>query len=221
MRIPYLSRMPDPAVIGTAVVFGALTLTPLPAISSIQVHSVTQFAGNAVFSNGDIDFVTLGAPPPGFDASVRITPAGNTLSWAGYNVPNPAGPMPPVYQAGFNNIAAGMPPVGDFISLPAVVIGGPEVGPAVPSSRFVLDNWVVSTFTFQGVDFLTGVGRGTIYAEGGHTLPGVFALSSPFFDITPGVVNAFSAELKAIPVPGAIWLFGSGLVALAAIRRRF
>jgi hypothetical protein len=32
---------------------------------------------------------------------------------------------------------------------------------------------------------------------------------------------AFSVSINAIPIPGAVWLLGSGLVALVGLRKKF
>jgi len=34
------------------------------------------------------------------------------------------------------------------------------------------------------------------------------------------VVNGYDTSVAAVPLPGGVWLFGTGLVALAAVRRR-
>ena len=36
-----------------------------------------------------------------------------------------------------------------------------------------------------------------------------------------GTANAMQAEPSAVPIPGAVWLLGSGIAALIGIRRKF
>jgi hypothetical protein len=51
----------------------------------------------------------------------------------------------------------------------------------------------------------------------GDTIPGVpMAAGGPF-----GGFNAnFNANMSSVPVPAAVWLFGSGLLGLVGIARR-
>jgi len=52
-----------------------------------------------------------------------------------------------------------------------------------------------------------------------NTLCGTAMVTSPFPDQTP-VFSGTLAPVSAIPVPAAVWLFGSGLIGLAGVARR-
>jgi len=212
-------------VVALALVAGVMTAAAPVAHSAIVSGSIVQFAGTAVFSpTGNIEFVTVGPAPAGSVSAIRIGLGGNTGSFAGYTEPNPVAlPIFPNYIAGFNSIVGGAAPAGNFILLPAVVVGGGEPGPAVSSSRFQLSTWTTSLSMFNGIVFLGGVGLGTIIDDSdGSTISGVFSLSSQNFNSGLAVENSFSATLQAsvIPVPGALWLLASGVLGLLAVVRR-
>lgn len=72
---------------------------------------------------------------------------------------------------------------------------------------------------------ITGVDGDTIesYAMGSNLKPAAtefFAAHIAGFDATNGVTSAQFAGSLAIPVPAAVWLFGSGLMVLAGVSRR-
>jgi hypothetical protein len=104
------------------------------------------------------------------------------------------------------------------LSLPSVVPDPVEPGPPVAATFFVMDSWTGST---SGT-FFTGIGLGKIFDGTGHTVlsDGRFEFSSP--DVQIGQPTSFSATLIAstIPVPGAMWIFGSGLLLMTAVMRR-
>ncbi len=59
------------------------------------------------------------------------------------------------------------------------------------------------------------------------TLTGTGAISAAGFDLTPTTwvlsaddLGAYSMTVSAVPVPAAVWLFGSGLIGLIAVARR-
>jgi hypothetical protein len=140
---------------------------------------------------------------------------GNTGSWAGYNSPNPG-----MYNASaLAPFSAGLVPVAGLITLPAVVLGASEPGPAVASTIFNLNTWQVVQATVGG--FFLGTGTGTIVDTSDNSVTdAIFQFSTQNY--TPGLDNqSFSATIVAtIPVPGAMWVFGSGLLLMTAVMRR-
>lgn len=78
-------------------------------------------------------------------------------------------------------------------------------------------------FTLSSVDvvaqagsFLLLTGTGTITGDGFDATDALFSLSAN----TSGHLNVYSGSLTAVPVPGALWLLGSGLIALGARRKK-
>jgi hypothetical protein len=78
------------------------------------------------------------------------------------------------------------------------------------------------TLTFT----ITGLSDDTVqsYAVGSTLFPSsgeFFAAHIAGFDTTNGVTSAkFAGSTPAVPVPAAVWLFGSGLLGLVAVGRR-
>jgi hypothetical protein len=91
---------------------------------------------------------------------------------------------------------------------------------AVPN-LLEMDNWKIDIGTMAVVDQTASV----LTLEGSGT---VSALIGTEFDPTPMTwslsANAsgstYSMTISAIPVPAAVWLFGSGLIGLIAVARR-
>lgn len=72
---------------------------------------------------------------------------------------------------------------------------------------------------------ITGVAGDTInsYALGSNLNPAAaefFAAHIAGFDMTDGVTSAQFAGSSPVPVPAAVWLFGSGLIGLVGLARR-
>jgi hypothetical protein len=117
---------------------------------------------------------------------------------------------------GNGDIAVAIGTSGDVTNSP-FSIPGPVL------NLFQIDGWQVDIDTMAIVDqpvdasILTLAGTGTISA-----------LSAGTFDPTPTVwtlsANAtggtYSMTISAVPVPAAVWLFGSGLIGLIGIARR-
>ncbi len=86
-----------------------------------------------------------------------------------------------------------------------------------------------SALADAGVDFLDDLGAvdilATVDAVDGSTdsfaLNGIFAfdLADGGFNLITGTVDS-SGEANAVPVPAAVWLFGSGLLGLVGVARR-
>jgi hypothetical protein len=64
-------------------------------------------------------------------------------------------------------------------------------------------------------------GTGTSVLDGGPAVQVAFALSTQLTGgQLPGTSTSYSGTISIIPLPGALVLFGSGLVGLAALGRR-
>ncbi|UCB54105.1 MAG: VPLPA-CTERM sorting domain-containing protein [Thiotrichales bacterium] len=91
--------------------------------------------------------------------------------------------------------------------------------PSTPVSNLLqIGNWQVdlatTTIDDQTVDVLTLSGTGTISGNGFDLTPTTWTLSA---NATGG---SYSMTVNAVPVPAAVWLFGSGLIGLIAVARR-
>ncbi|MFK7888209.1 MAG: hypothetical protein AB8G16_15215 [Gammaproteobacteria bacterium] len=78
--------------------------------------------------------------------------------------------------------------------------------------NFTLDTISIAT---QDATFLLVTGTGTLSAAGFDDTAATFFFSAN----TIGDLNVFSSGITAVPVPGAVWLFGSALMALGVRRK--
>ena len=80
----------------------------------------------------------------------------------------------------------------------------------------------LSSISYSGTNadllFLANAGAGTQTATFQFTSP--MSLTDLFTTATATTSTSFSGSISAIPVPPAVWLFGSGLLGLAGIARR-
>jgi len=65
----------------------------------------------------------------------------------------------------------------------------------------------------MGISFLAMSGTGTLSGGG-------FDSTAAIFDFTANPGSTYSLTIAAVPVPAAVWLFGSGLIGLIAVARR-
>ena len=88
-------------------------------------------------------------------------------------------------------------------------IGGPASGDIWPGVGFDVfaNDPAAGDFTIATIN-LTGLGAGT---------PGLVILNSQFFSTTELLDPTL---LPGVPVPAAVWLFGSGLLGLVGVARR-
>lgn len=205
--------------LGAVAALAGAMLTTSVANASILTGSQVQFVGTAIVNlAGDVTprdaFVPAVVPPP--PVNVQIAVNGNLGSFAGYNTPNPGPNMP--YVANWDKLTSAGPfPLVNFIALPAV--SAPD-SPTVQATFFDLNNWQFQFLPFGNATFFIGTGVGVIHDGLGNKLSdAIFSFSTQRFQ--PGD-NSFSATLEAtvIPVPGAIWIFGSGLLLMTAVMRR-
>lgn len=208
-----------------AALVGAM-LSASVANASIIVGSKVRIFGTALIdSSGNVtplDEATGNTGPS--PVKVLISASGNTGSYAGYNRQNPVSlTFPGQYSGEMDPIIAAPSFPAFLLSLPLVAIGTGEPGPAVSATFFVMDSW---SGVLNGTFFM-GTALGRIQNGSGVSLADArFELSSPAVEI--GQANSFSGTLIAtsvivtsvIPVPGAMWIFGSGLLLMTAVMRR-
>jgi len=208
-----------------AALVGAMLSASVANASIIEGSKVRIFGTAVIDSFGNVtplDEMTGNTSPS--PVNVLISASGNTLSYAGYNRQNPVSlTFPRQYAARMQSIVAAGPFGGLLLSLPSVVTGAEEPGPAVVPTFFVMDSW---TGAFNDTFFM-GVGLGRIINNMDVVLSNArLELSSPAVEL--GQANSFSGTLIAtsltvtsvIPVPGAMWIFGSGLLLMTAVTRR-
>lgn len=96
------------------------------------------------------------------------------------------------------------------------------------------DNWYTGTFSFNAVDpflIVLGDGAGTEYhwyyftgitgaVTGGWDTSGIFPNAENGKDLSNITVYENDENFPPVPVPAAVWLFGSGLIGLVGIARR-
>lgn len=208
--------------LGVVAAFAASLLTVPMASASIVSGSKVQVFGSALIdAAGNIvprDEMT-GLPAGPLPVVTEVGTSGNTGSFSGYNVPNPLLlVLFPNYSALIDSIPVAGPFGFTLLQLPAIVPGAGEPGPAFGVTSFRLDAWTVLPVP---AGFFIAQGSGKILdAIGNEIADGLFLLSSQGF--VPNSINSFSATLQAtvIPLPGALWIFGSGLLLMTAVMRR-
>ena len=203
-----------------AALVGAM-LSASVANAAIVVGSKAQIFGTA-FIDAVGNVIPLdeqsGATGPS-PVTVLVGAGGNTGSYAGYNRPNPGAlSFAPNYSAGMYQIPAIGPFGFTLLALPSVMNDVDEPGPSVMPTFFVLNSW---TGSLAG-SFFNGLGLGTIVDGKGSVLSDArFEFTSQGVNVNQA--NSFSGTLIAtsvIPVPGAMWIFGSGLLLMTAVMRR-
>ncbi len=94
----------------------------------------------------------------------------------------------------------------------------------------IVDTDFMSSFD-NDADYSYGMGNTAVFVDGTAALYGPFNVlettlnQNSTYTIAVGGVNGvlgsdYSMEVQAVPVPAAVWLFGSALLGLAGIKRR-
>lgn len=193
-----------------------ITAFVLILASSVNAAPINlTFSGNASGSLGGTDFTnsnfvitgfgdTLNVQPfPGFPNSIRILTGSVQIAIDGVGG-RPISYTPPPQLSFFSNNGGGgvgffglaLPPFTDLV-----------IGPTNP----VFSTWDMTTSIGPIVgtsDFLEGWTTSTINNSGGRLI----------FDEASGVPTTFTAT-ELVPLPGAVWLFGSGLLGLMGIMK--
>jgi len=115
-------------------------------------------------------------------------------------------------------------------------ITGSSVGDIVDILNFASFSPVSNFLTIEGfqldlttlsVDaqislFLSLSGTGVLSGNGFDSTPATWTLTAQSVDFGGGVVTptTYSMTVAAVPVPAAVWLFGSGILGLVAVARR-
>lgn len=96
--------------------------------------------------------------------------------------------------------------------------GSVDLNNLVPVSGFAtIDGWTLDINTPNIIDWeanlLTLNGTGTLIGNGYSPTAAVWTFSTSSF-------NSYSLDITAVPVPAAVWLFGTGLIGLVGVARR-
>ena len=135
----------------------------------------------------------------------------------------------------FGAMGAGLPPVGAVLNQ-ASCAGLPCATPASDAAKNLTDIGPAPIAT-SGYNVLGATGTTTTLGQltlgaldsdgpGGSAVGGTPMDNGPFdgfnanFDITSLEITAVDDGVAEVPVPAAVWLFGSGLVGLAGVARR-
>ncbi len=118
--------------------------------------------------------------------------------------------------------------VGDFLNVTTSSTGtsSTTLGDALSLNAFVsvdnfiqIENWRFDLSTLnsidQRIDLLTLKGTGLL-----TDMDGVLDSTAAVWELTTRSANSYGITVTAVPVPAAVWLFGSGLLGLAGIARR-
>jgi len=193
----------------------ASSLSVPVANAAVVVGSQAQIVGGTIID-------ATGNVTPQASEILGIGNAGPTIDfqgYRGYNNPNLLGG----YAVTFNTIANA--PFAPFVvlQLPAITIIGAEPGPAQEATSFLLRSWTITQMTLGGFFTAIGLGDITSTADGTFLSAGRLQFSSQEFTPSTTDIQGYSATLTAItaiPVPGAMWIFGSGLLLMSAVTRR-
>lgn len=98
--------------------------------------------------------------------------------------------------------------------------GTVSLAPFAPVINFInIEHWSFDLLSLniidQEVDLLTLKGTGLL-----HDTDGVFTSTNAVWELTTRTNNSYGITITAVPVPAAVWLFGSGLLGLVGYARR-
>ena len=170
-----------------------------------------------------------GAVPVGFDVplgagavSPDTEPTGGMCAYflSGYcfvAFDDPTNPLPATYTLPSTGIA--------YTTAPGFTVldGGPQLMSTIDGNPFAAETSVITQI---GVDGVLGTADDVVWSGNRHTdgLSGIRMDNGPFsgfnanFDVR--TMTLTSTDLLPVPVPAAIWLFGSGLLGLIGLARR-
>jgi hypothetical protein len=146
------------------------------------------------------------------------SPGSDTFTATSINITNP-GNVAPVSGAYF----AGLVCNACLTFSPTVWNAGTGTETMTVVSGALTDVIKITSFAFTGTDSnMTILGSGTSQINGGSIVGVTFSLTTQLAAGTSvGTPTSFSGSVATIvPLPGALMLFGSGLVGLAALGRR-
>ena len=168
---------------------------------------------SALSGAASADSVNFVSGPAGFD----------TFTPTSVNISNPSSTFIPIVGSYWSWLPTPFcSPLCVTFSLPSFN-GGPETITIAFGGH--TDTIVLDKYAFDATNTSTSfnlTGTGTSVLDGGASIPIAFAFSSQLTSQqAPGAQTSFSATISTlVPLPGALVLFGSGLVGLAALGRK-
>ena len=198
----------------------------LLALTGVSQAAIVDIAQNGGFEDGD--FTGWAQYPSGGTTQTIITttPAGGTYA-ANLNIPAGAGAVNNVLKQERLLDGTGLLSEGDIISYSFDVRGSAADGGVLFLENFCetadplcgQDLQVINaTSSWQTItgDFTLGAGV-TAYTLQFAAVCGAASTCTADYDFDNIVILA---DIAAVPVPAAVWLFGSGLVGLFGVARR-
>lgn len=196
-----------------ANLLGTMLASDAALISKVVAASTNNYDSRSyIVTAADFESSTDRATWYGANAFVSYL---NSVNYAGSNswqLPTLAN-----FNFSFNTPSNGVSPGNELTELFYQELGGLMFGtiPDTPTfdNEAGLDYWYSTESPFRDTDaYAFDMGFGNNIAPLKNSLNFLWL-------ITPGTVSA-SVNPAAVPVPAAAWLFGSGLVGVAALRRR-
>lgn len=109
---------------------------------------------------------------------------------------------------------------GDLLYIPVPSIVG-IAGPVNGNNDYIATNSLSNTLLLTGSDnFILGLNVGGTWLSDSSVQYFGANTFRVFFDNGGSVVQVDVEIMPAVPVPAAVWLFGSGLIGLAGVARR-
>ena len=191
------------------------------SVAASSVASAAIVSGSTLTFQGLANITGVNSIFPTVQGEIQLTTS--TLSFAGYNAPNPLS-IPGytnatgAYLVNLGNFGAAgaFPGVLTLPALAAVDTGAPIAGGVFN---------IASTSNSSVTGFLSLISTGTFFETGNATpyVGTMFFTVAGFDPASPtpqGYTATFRVTTSTIPVPGAVYMFGSGLLLMAGVMRR-
>lgn len=193
-----MSNMIRNKLIGVVWGLGAVSMLAVAGVANAATVSLTPSVTNVAV--GDIFSLTV----QGSDFVDGVSSGGVEISWDA-NLVSLVSTLPDIQNSLLSN---GFLDLGSSVAAAdAVAVGGSFAGITGPSFDFVTLQFEALPPAQQGPINLANSIFGDWQDINGQSLPGV-------------IFEGATINTSAVPVPAAVWLFGSGLLGLVGVARR-